>query len=84
MPKEFDNNNSGVLFKNTDKKDKDDKKPDYRGNAEVDGVQYWVSAWIKEGKKGGNMAGQKFLSMSFQVKDENGGKGSKDNDDIDF
>ena len=54
--------NSGSLFKN-DKK-KTDKHPDYTGSGEVDGVEYWFSAWIKEGKKG------KFMSLSFQPKDQ--------------
>ena len=62
MP-EYDNNNSGAIFKN-DKK-QTDKHPDYRGSAEVDGVEYWVSAWIKTSK-----AGAKFMSLSFTVKDE--------------
>ena len=54
--------NSGALFKN-DRKEKPNH-PDYRGDAEVDNVQYWLSAWVKEGKKG------KFFSLSFQPKDK--------------
>ena len=54
--------NSGALFKN-DRKEKPNH-PDYRGDAEVDNVQYWLSAWVKEGKKG------KFFSLSFQPKDQ--------------
>ena len=42
--------NSGVLFKN-DKKE-NEKHPDYKGNIMVDGNEYWLSAWIKEGKTG--------------------------------
>ena len=40
--------NSGVLFKN-DKKESGNQ-PDYKGNITVNGVEYWLSAWIKEGK----------------------------------
>jgi len=58
---EYDNNNSGVLFKN-DKKETD-KHPDYKGNVEVDHVAYWLAAWIKEGKSG------KFMSLSLTPKD---------------
>ena len=42
--------NSGVLFKN-DKKD-NERAPEYKGNIMVDGNEYWISAWIKEGKTG--------------------------------
>lgn len=54
--------NSGALFKN-DKKDKD-THPDYRGDIKIDGVEYWLSAWIKPTK---NVT--KFMSLSAQVKD---------------
>ena len=41
---QYDNNNSGALFKN-DKKTLE-KHPDYRGEAEVNGQKYYVSpAW---------------------------------------
>ena len=59
---EYDNNLSGVLFKN-DKGD-NEKRPDYKGSAEIDGVQYWVSAWIRDGAKG------KFMSMKYERKDK--------------
>lgn len=55
--------NSGSLFKN-DRKEKD-THPDYRGSAMIDGVDMWISAWLKEGKNG-----QKFMSLSFKPKDE--------------
>lgn len=59
---EYDNNMSGVLFKN-DKGD-NEKRPDYKGSAEIEGVQYWVSAWIREGQKG------KFMSMRYERKEQ--------------
>ena len=31
----------------------------------IDGVEYWVSAWVKESK-----AGNKFFSLSFKPKNE--------------
>jgi hypothetical protein len=61
---EYDNNMRGVMFKNDRKEN--DKHPDYKGSAEINGVQYWVSGWIKTPNSGGN----KFLSMSFKAKDE--------------
>ena len=53
--------NSGALFRN--EKGDNPKRPDYRGEALVDGVEYRVSAWVKDGKKG------KFLSMAIDAKE---------------
>jgi len=58
---EYDNTNRGSLFKN-DRKD-DAKFPDYKGSLNVDGVEYWLSAWIKLSKDG-----QKFMSLSIKNK----------------
>ena len=63
MNKEFDNTNRGVLFRN-DKKETD-KHPDYTGHINVNGVELWLSAWIKESK-----SGTKYMSLSCKEKDE--------------
>ena len=57
----YDNTNRGVLFKN-DRKEKDNH-PDYKGSINADGVEYWISAWMKEGAKG------KFMSFSLTPKE---------------
>jgi len=53
--------NSGVLFKN-DKKETE-KHPHYKGNITVDGKDYWLSAWVKEGKSG------KFMGLAVSPKE---------------
>ena len=55
--------NNGALFKNDEKKT--DKHPDYSGQALINGVEMWVSGWIKESKKG-----TKFMSLAFNRKDK--------------
>ena len=50
--------NSGALFTN-DKREKE-THPHYQGKATINGVDYYVSAWVKDGTKG------KFQSLSFK------------------
>lgn len=54
--------NTGILFKNHDKAG--ERERDYKGEATIAGVKYWVSGWIKTGKNG-----SKFLTFSFKPKD---------------
>jgi hypothetical protein len=56
--------NSGALFKNSRKEQPN--QPDYTGTVVIDGVEYWLSAWVKESKN----SGQKFFSLSFKPKEE--------------
>lgn len=56
--------NSGSLFKNKDKEE-GDNRPDYQGEAMIDGVMFRMSAWIK--RKDGKPP---FMSFSFQTKDD--------------
>ena len=53
--------NSGVLWRN-ERREKE-THPNATGTAMIDGIEYYVSAWTKEGKKG------KFQSLSFKRKD---------------
>jgi hypothetical protein len=53
--------NSGFLFKNDRKQQ--EKQPDYTGTLNIEGKDFWLSAWIKEGKTG------KFLGLAFSPKD---------------
>lgn len=54
---EYDNTNTGVLFKN---ESDNEKAPAYKGKINVDGKEYELAAWIREGKKG------KFMSLKVQ------------------
>ena len=64
----YDNTNSGMLSRN-DRKEKD-THPDFKGSINVDGVDYWLSAWVKEGKPGGKMEGRKYFSLSVSPKEQ--------------
>jgi hypothetical protein len=46
MP-EYDNNMQAAIWKNEERKT--DKHPHFKGSGEIDGVEYWVSAWKREG-----------------------------------
>lgn len=47
---EYDDTNKGVLFFEKDKKS--DKHPDLTGNLNVEGKEYRVAAWNKQGRSG--------------------------------
>ena len=51
------------LFKNNRREN--DRQPEYRGDGkDENGVEYWISAWVKEGAKG------KYFSCSIQPKEQ--------------
>jgi hypothetical protein len=62
---DYDNNNRGSIWKN-EKKDKD-THPDFTGSLNVNGVEYWVSAWKR---KDGASPKAPALSFSIKPKDE--------------
>lgn len=59
----YDNTDRGVLFRNSRKAQ--DSHPDFQGNINVGGVEYWLSAWVKEAKKDGSQ----FMSLSVKKKE---------------
>ena len=69
---DFDNTNSGVLFKNRDKTPEKPNWADYQGNGEIkcphcgSNILFWLSAWLKTAKK----SGEKFMSLAFKMKGE--------------
>ncbi len=58
---EYDNTNTFTLFNNYN--GYNPKRPDYTGNANVDGIEFRISGWIRESAKG------KFISGSVQLKE---------------
>jgi len=73
--------NTGILFRSDKTKGSD---RDYRGTITANGIEFWVSAWVRQGKKG------KFLSLALKPKDREFGSKSKQspknelNDEIGF
>ena len=54
--------NSGALFKN-DRAREGKNDPQYQGTCLIDGREYWIAGWVKEGNKG------KFFSLAFKPKE---------------
>lgn len=63
---DYDNTNRGALFKN-DRKEKE-TQPDYKGKINVEGQDFWLSAWLQTGK-----SGVKFMALSVQPKEQESG-----------
>jgi hypothetical protein len=63
----YDNTNTGIIARN-ERKEKD-THPDQTGTINVDGVDYWLSGWIKEGRPGTKLEGKRYLSLSVRRKD---------------
>jgi hypothetical protein len=86
MSSERDYPNSGILFK--EDRPQGNSPRDYKGTGDIDcphcggRFQFWISSWIKQGKKG------KFMSLSFKAKDEEQheqrGNGATNDEDIPF
>ena len=56
---QYDNTNTFTLNKN-DKGD-NPRRPDYRGKLNVDGIEFTLSGWVREGANG------KFISGSVTI-----------------
>ena len=46
----YDNTNRGTLFKTKQKRHQN--SPDMTGSINIDGKEYWLSAWTKTGRNG--------------------------------
>ena len=59
--KAYDNKNKGAIFKNSDA-NAENKWPDYKGKINIEGIDYWISCWIKTSKDG-----KKYFATSQQL-----------------
>lgn len=58
----YDNTNRGAFFKNEEKDS--DTQPDYKGNLNVGGVEYWIDGWINTAE-----SGRKYMSLKVKPKE---------------
>lgn len=72
----YDNTNTFSLSKNLDKKE--ERHPDYKGSLNIEGKEYWLSGWNRDGKNG------KFISGAIKPKEEKKSTYKKSDDDIMF
>lgn len=62
----YDNTNSGALFKND--KEGNESRPDYKGKINVRGEDFYLAAWLKKSKNGTN-----YMSLSVsEITDSKG------------
>ncbi|MES2625925.1 MAG: hypothetical protein V4628_11655 [Pseudomonadota bacterium] len=59
---QYDNTNKGTLGKNR-RKEKD-THPSHTGSINIEGKEYWLSAWVKDGSNN-----EKFFSLSVKPKE---------------
>lgn len=64
----FDPTNTITIGKN--KNPRDDRSADYTGTVNIEGQEYWVNLWVREGKDG-----NKFMGGSVKPKEARGGGG---------
>lgn len=60
---DYDNTNTGALFRNEQKAT--EVHPDYKGTVNAGGVEYWVSSWISVSK-----GGKKYMSLKLTEKEQ--------------
>lgn len=57
----YETNLTGVMFEND--KAGNEKRPDWKGSMEIDGVHYWCSGWSRQSAKG------PLISMKLEKKE---------------
>ena len=74
----YDNTNRGQIWKN-DKKEKD-THPDFKGSVNVEGVEYWVSAWKRKPDAHPKAPALSFSIQPKEDKPEDQGYSNRDSD----
>lgn len=83
----YDNTNKGAFWKNEDRQK--DTHPHYKGSINVEGVEYWLSAW----KSDGSNPKAPLVKISIQKKESQADKAKEairepgsdfEDDDIDW
>ena len=64
----FDRTNTGTLRRN-DRKQKD-THPDFTGDLNINGTEFWLAGWIKTAGENAKNPGQKFFSLAVKPKEE--------------
>ena len=62
MSQQYDNNLTGVMFVND--KQGNEKRPDWKGSLEIDGVHFWVSGWVRQSARG------ELISLKLEKKEK--------------
>ena len=74
MPKQYDNEARGVMFRNNDKERQE--QPDYRGSLTLQHIDYWLSGWIKDHDELGRYV-QIRVTPKVTLKSKASGKGKQ-------
>lgn len=84
MSTQFDNTNTGAIFKNDKKAD---NHPDYKGKINVDGIDKEIALWVKTSKDGSKTFFSAKISEPYQASEkvqQNEGKVAKNESDLPF
>ena len=64
----YNKDNQGTLNKNDDKRN--DKDRDYWGSAVIDGVEYWISGYLRQGTSKKTGQPYRFQNLTFKRKQQ--------------
>jgi len=65
--KQYDNTNSGMMLRNENRTK--DTQPEFTGSINIEGREFWLSAWVNTGKPGSKIDGKRYFSIKVNPKD---------------